>query len=262
MYERAAGDDKPNSLLHVGGQYTFWTGAAGYLASHHGGAPVFLAGLHGKFRLRLPGEPWAVCRAAILPPGVSHELDFAGEPFAALYIEPNLGGLDVLVPLLRQAEEAGGAFIGTSDEIPLLRSFHEDLSSERWAEEALSDLLMFAGRNAGTGALDSRLVTIIDFLHEHFDDLTPIEDLARGIGLSSSRFQHLFTQKAGIPFRRYRAWNRLRMAWREIAKGATVTVAAQASGFFDSAHFAHEYRRTFGKACFSRHRPIVRTTGP
>jgi methylphosphotriester-DNA--protein-cysteine methyltransferase len=45
------------------------------------------------------------------------------------------------------------------------------------------------------------------------------------------RFQHLFTQEVGVPFRRYRAWNRMRMAISEIVKGSNFTTAAHAAGF-------------------------------
>jgi AraC-like DNA-binding protein len=64
--------------------------------------------------------------------------------------------------------------------------------------------------------------------------------------LSPSRFQHLFSQQIGVPFRRYRGWNRMRQAIREIIRGHSFTTAAHATGFTDSAHFSHEYRKIFG----------------
>ena len=49
-----------------------------------------------------------------------------------------------------------------------------------------------------------------------------------------------------MPFRRYRAWQRLRAAIREVAGGSSLTAAAHAAGFADQAHFTRSFRRTFG----------------
>ena len=76
--------------------------------------------------------------------------------------------------------------------------------------------------------------------------LTPVARLAGEVGLSASRFQHLFTREVGVPFRRYRAWQRMRAAIAEIVRGRTFTTAAHAAGFADQAHFGHDFRRTFG----------------
>ena len=92
MNERAAlGERGPGPLLHVCDGGTFWIGTNGYLGSHQGGAAVHLVGLYGKFRIRIRGGGWLLCQAAILQPGEWRELHFGGEPFAALYIEPNIG---------------------------------------------------------------------------------------------------------------------------------------------------------------------------
>jgi AraC-like DNA-binding protein len=56
----------------------------------------------------------------------------------------------------------------------------------------------------------------------------------------------VFAEHVGVPFRRYRAWHRLRAAIREIVEGSNFTTAAHAAGFADQAHFAHDFRRTFG----------------
>jgi len=77
-------------------------------------------------------------------------------------------------------------------------------------------------------------------------ELTPVAQLASGAGLSASRFQHVFTHEVGVPFRRYRAWIRIRVAIAEIVKGSNFTAAAYTAGFVDQAHFTNDFRRTFG----------------
>jgi transcriptional regulator GlxA family with amidase domain len=72
------------------------------------------------------------------------------------------------------------------------------------------------------------------------------EQLARDVGLSTSRFQHLFQQQMGVPVRRYRWWLRFRRAVISLRTGADLTAVAHASGFADSAHLSRVFRRSFG----------------
>jgi len=50
----------------------------------------------------------------------------------------------------------------------------------------------------------------------------------------------------GVPFRRYRAWCRLRNAISEIIDGSDFTAAAHHAGYSDQAHFSRSFRQTFG----------------
>jgi AraC-like DNA-binding protein len=262
LYEGAISEDKADTLLHAGSKASFWAGSANYLDRHQGSVPVFLAGLYGKFRLRLEGQRWMSCRAAVIPPGVWHELDFGGTPFAALYAEPNHGGFSALAPLLRSASSETGALTGDSDVLSLLLSFYEDRLSAPDLEQGLGELLGFARWVAPEDVIDPRLAQVIVRLTSGLGEHQTTSELAQLVGLSSSRFQHLFTRQTGIPFRRYRAWSRLRQAWLQIAKGASITEAAHGSGFFDSAHLAHEYRRTFGAVPSNGLRRKFRVIGP
>ncbi|WP_097460434.1 AraC family transcriptional regulator [Mangrovitalea sediminis] len=74
------------------------------------------------------------------------------------------------------------------------------------------------------------------------------EDLARSVGLSSSRFTHLFSQQTGLSPSRYRIWQQLLNAVRILAQGASVTEAAHGSGFADLAHMSRRFHSTFGVA--------------
>src|ERR1700732_4223352 len=91
-----------------------------------------------------------------------------------------------------------------------------------------------------------RLSFTVDITEGHNDHLVPVREVAGSVGHSASRFQHLFSQQIGVPFRRYRGWRRLRVAILEISNGSNFTTAAHAAGFSDQAHFAHVFRRTFG----------------
>jgi AraC-like DNA-binding protein len=51
-----------------------------------------------------------------------------------------------------------------------------------------------------------------------------------------SRLQHLFRDQVGVPIRRYLLWHRYLTAMSLLADGASVTRAAHAADFADSAH--------------------------
>jgi len=247
LYDRAAAGGNPfDALWDISGGRTFFTGPLYYNASHQHGAPVFLAGIYGKFRLKLRGGDWLSCRTAVIPAGVLHELDVGGDPLTVFYIEPTIAGVEALMPLTRNTREVNGALVGSGGEIAFMRDLYEDRYNPNWTAQPLVDLLDFSKRRAKAELIDPRVSRIVEFLFEQGDDLTSVTTLAAQVGLSHSRFQHLFTQQIGVPFRRYRGWNRMRQAIREIIKGNNFTLAAHATGFSDSAHFSHEFRKTFG----------------
>ncbi|MDD1621677.1 MAG: AraC family transcriptional regulator [Methylococcaceae bacterium] len=245
LYERAAANQF-DALWDISGGRTFVTSPSYYHASHQHGAPVFLAGLYGNFRLKLHGGDWLSCRTAVIPAGVLHELDLGGDPLAVFYIEPTIAGAEALKPLIRNSRELNGALVGTGGEVAFMRDLYEDRYNPHWTAEPLDDLMGFSIRRASAEPIDPRISQVVKYLFEHGDDLTSVTTLAALVGLSSSRFQHLFTQQIGVPFRRYRGWNRMRQGIREIIKGHNFTTAAHATGFTDSTHFSHDFRKIFG----------------
>lgn len=80
-------------------------------------------------------------------------------------------------------------------------------------------------------------------------------ELAARVGLSASRFTHLFTAQVGIPLRRYVLWSRLRVAITLVQGGDDLTGAAHGAGFADSAHLTRTTREMFGlpPSVLSRH---------
>lgn len=235
---------------------TFFAGTLDYNAPHQHGAPVYLAGLFGSFGLRLPQTSWLTCRTAMIPAGLVHELDVGGQPIAVLYLETEEGS--AFSSLVGDYHEIGGAVVGTTGDATLFRPLFEDPGSLAWIDEGLRDLLRFAkGKSARMGRLrpaDRRLRYALEPLLEVRSSgcallegsASSVATLAARAGLSPSRFQHLFTAQMGVPFRRYRSWVRMRRAIGEIVVGANFTGAAHTAGYADQAHFAHDFRRTFG----------------
>jgi len=248
LYERAGKSQDPTSmrpLWHLDGARTCFVGPLTYNAPHQHGAPVFLAGIYNAFGLKIGAGPWRSCRTAVIPAGVVHELDIGGNPIGVLYIEPTLEGATTLAALTSSTEEVDGALIGAGGESSVMRELWENAGSVDFAGAALDDLLGFATKRARR-RMDTRIVHALAALEAATEDAASVSRACALAGLSPSRFQHLFTQEVGVPYRRYRAWTRMRAAIAAVADGSSFTHAAHAAGFFDQAHFGHDFRRTFG----------------
>jgi AraC-like DNA-binding protein len=246
LNERAAlKSEAPTALWHLDEGRALFAGPLQRNALHRHSVPVYLAGLSGTFRLRIGGAEWLSCRTEVVPCGVPYEFDMSGEPLAVVYLEPNVGGADALAPLVGNAREVRRALIGRTGEVALLRRLYEDRGSRAEIGPTLKELTDFSSRKA-LRHMDQRVARAVERLQQSDCSATPVSAFADLVGLSASRFQHLFSEHVGVPFRRYRAWHRLRAAIREVANGSSYTSAAHAAGFADQAHFAHEFRRTFG----------------
>src|SRR5260370_23294208 len=110
----------------------------------------------------------------------------------------------------------------------------------------LDDLVDFVRAGNGPPLLDPRVARVIGWLGRNPADLTPLTQLVRPDGLSVSRFLHLFSDEIGVPFRRFRIWNRLRAASSMALRRDNLTDAAISAGFSDSAHFSRLHHETFG----------------
>lgn len=236
----------PDAVLCVGAGKTLYIGSLDEVGWHLHGAPVFIAGMNGSFRLRLPAGDWTACRSAVIPAGVRHALDLGGDPLAVFYPEPDVAGLDALARLGHGWDARQGILVGNRPVLGAFRELYDDATSVAWSGEAIDDLLAFALRPVGKPPLDPRLRNVVRFLDENPDDLTAAGRIASSQGLSGSRFLHLFSEQVGVPFRRYRIWNRVRAAMKIALRGSSFTEAAAAAGFSDSAHFARCFRDTFG----------------
>lgn len=114
--------------------------------------------------------------------------------------------------------------------------------------------LLAAGRDAAEALApgvqaplpDPRVQRIIDHAASHLDEPLSLASASAGVHLSPSRLRHLFVEQTGLAFKTYLLWLRLVRAMTVYAEGRSLTEAAHAAGFSDSAHFSRIFKRTFG----------------
>jgi AraC-like DNA-binding protein len=245
LNERAAKQrPRREALWHVDSGWAVFAGPLDHNAPHAHSTAVYLAGLYGSFRLRISGGGWQTCRSAVVRAGVPYEFDIGGDPLGVIYLEPDVAGADALASLVSGGEAVDGVLIGASDPSPL-REYFERRPDAIDMRGDMQEVVAF-GRRCARHTMDARIAHAVSAMQDDADEELSVAVAAVAAGLSPSRFQHLFTREVGVPFRRYRRWQRLRTAIRVAAGGSTLTTAAHAAGFADQAHFTRAFRLTFG----------------
>ncbi|HWR77858.1 MAG TPA: AraC family transcriptional regulator [Thiobacillus sp.] len=201
-------------------------------------------GLDGPFALRAnEGEPWRSYTAALIPSGALHQTDARPTRFAMIYFAP-------ASPFMRAAQGLASNDEGISPisksaaktAIAVLRTAQDQPAAIRRAIESL-----FHERgNVQRDPVDPRITLALDILAGHPETGPALPELAQRVGLSASRFRHLFRDAMGSSFSAYRLWNRTVLACRLLAIRPDLTWAAHKAGFADSAHFSRAFHRTFG----------------
>jgi AraC-like DNA-binding protein len=128
---------------------------------------------------------------------------------------------------------------------PLREALDAPLSHEAMLDVARAAVAELVG---GTAPIlpDPRVQRVID--HAAANPELSLDAAAAGAGvfLSPDRLRHLFVEQTGLAFKTYMLWQRLMRALQVYAEGQTLTEAAHAAGFSDSAHFSRVFRRFFG----------------
>jgi AraC-like DNA-binding protein len=238
------------------GRIVFWPGgsiwigrAEGAMDFHaHHALQVTLALPGSSVRFREPGSDWRTYETALVPSNLPHAMDAAGQEVALIFAEPeSLDGRAIhlryhgagVSSLAIQALAAEAAQLAAA-----YRRREADAALVDLARRAIFTLAGTAPRPAA--ALDARILRAIELVRERLDQTISLREVADAVRLSPDRFRHLFIEQTGVRFRPYVLWQRMERAVAEYAAGATLTDAAYAGGFADSAHFSRTFRRMFG----------------
>lgn len=227
---------------------TLYLGPLFSLSPHRNAVPVLCASLGGTFRVAIDpkkGESgYCGCRVALIPANtIIHLLGNSG-PMAFLYVDGQSDDYRCLQAKVERYEgKVGLRLAGEERYLAALRRLQAGAAWEEAREEIASTLGLTTPVHR-----DQRIAEIIRQMHRAPDGSAELAALARSVGLSSSRFLHLFKEATGVPFRRYRLWARMGIAVRGLAAGNSLTEAALKAGFSSSAHFSAAFREMFGMA--------------
>jgi AraC-like DNA-binding protein len=192
-------------------------------------------------------------RAVVLPAGVPHEVcPHPDDPGPATVV------LDLLEPdspagraLAARLERQGGnrAALATwaaaaGPALPLIRRPDpDDPAGHRMISAALTALTETVPLPPARHPAVRQAVALIP---GRLADGVRLADLAATVGISPSRLGHLFAVELGLSYSAYVRWARLQKVVEALRSGDTLTGAAHAAGFTDSAHMTRMCRRVFG----------------
>lgn len=235
-------------------QYFPWEGGAIFLGTagvlpvhaHQSIQICFL--FDGHIRLRTDREPWVDYDLAIVPSQQTHGMDGAKVHYGAtIFVEPETREGRVLT------ERYLGNGIANVDR----QSFETALFDLRTAalaqrgregivEVAQGVVRALTERLEPAVTSDERILRAVTYVNAHLAAPLTLKQVAGIAFLSPSRFRHLFAEQTGMGLRQYILWRRFVSVWQYRMGGMSLSEAAHAAGFADSAHLARTSRRMIG----------------
>ena len=190
--------------------------------------------------------PWTRSGAIVVAPDVPHQFDTMGADLGVMLVDP---------------ESREGRWLRRSFPETITAVAAERLEPFRTALRAIREstggavetarLIHAAVRGLCVGpaphhALDERIVSALGTIRKMDTARISLDEVAKTVFLSPSRFQHLFSEEVGLPFRRYLLWRRLTRAMLAVGRGSTLSAAAHNTGFSDSAHLTRTCYQMLG----------------
>jgi AraC-like DNA-binding protein len=224
-------------------------GTAGAIPAHAHQAIQICFLFEGRVRLRTNNEePWIDYGLAIVPSRQRHAMDGARVHFGAtIFVEPETREGRVL------AERYVRHGIAEVDRTPVEESMRALLAAARErrgraaiVERARRIVQALTQHTEPSVASDERIVRAVRYVNDHLSAPLTLKQVAGVAYLSPSRFRHLFAEQTGMGLRQYVLWRRFVSVWEHRMNGASLSTAAHAAGFADSAHLTRTSRRMFG----------------
>jgi AraC-like DNA-binding protein len=206
-------------------------------------------GYAGPVSLRGGDEgAWTQYPLAVIPSRQPHSLDATSSTYnVVLFVEPETRAGKALT---EQYLDGG---IATVDDARVAQAAADVF--EVWLRRTSDGAVIAAAQrviDALTGGAEPSVVTdvritrAVAFINANLDGTITLDAVAADVFLSPSRFRHLFVEQTGMGLRPYVLWRRFLRAWELLTAGESVSTAAHAAGFADSAHFARTSRQMFG----------------
>ena len=236
----------PCAVLVSWGARAVYVGPGFQLPAHRNAVAVLALALSNPMRVainpRQPGLGFRSCHSVLIEPMQRHLIETSADEHAFIYLDALSDDLAMLRAKCRQPGDILSFDLENEREvIDLLQEVPRNPLAWKAQASSLARALGFLERKN-----DPRIASVVQALLEQPRNERLAEDWAAEIGLSSSRFQHLFKACVGVSFRRFRLWARMRIALKEALSGASLTRAAMEAGLSSSAHLSAAFKGMFG----------------
>ncbi|MDI9243898.1 AraC family transcriptional regulator [Marinobacter sp. CHS3-4] len=239
-------EDGLSNLLYLWPRRTLFVGHVAGPIDFSQAAASLLVGIRAPLQVQVPGQPERMsARSLMLAPGKKLRIETSGGLVAACYLDALGQDYRLLSKRMKPLIDGVHGDLPNQQELfDLLCELHQKPASPEQAYERL-ELCLNPECLPYSGA-DPRVEQVIELIHRQIGDNVSIDALAESVNLSVSRLVELFREQVGVPVRRYRQWHRLFVTFTGVNRGESLTDAAIAAGFTDSAHFSHTFRVTLG----------------
>lgn len=246
--------DKPTAS-HYRGDFVAWSGVCGFIGAGRGPSPAphshyaiqLVIGVPTGLRVQFgrQGE-WQPCAAALVPSKATHSIDVgACEMSVVLFVEPETPqGKGLAARMQGRPEILAPAAVAQAAR-SLEQAWRVEPSYEG-VQAACMQVIQDLSGTVNREPSDARVLAAIEYVRQRVAQPVSLQEVASAAHLSPDRFRHLFVEETGMPLRTYLVWRRLLHVWTLLMEGETLSAAAHAAGFADSAHLSRTARTMFG----------------
>jgi len=201
--------------------------------------------LDGRFSIELPDGSALHEPAVVVAPDALHAFSAQGT-VALLFIEPESPAGRVILEGIVPATGAVAVSPMPAPTAGLIRRAFAARPPDRAGLRAAGRQLVASFESREATPPDPRVSRMIAWAESRLVERVDLAGAAKAAALSPSRASHLFVEHTGLAFRTWLLWRRAMQAVERYAAGDSLTDAAHAAGFSDSAHLSRTFRRLFG----------------
>jgi len=184
--------------------------------------------------------------AAAIPSRARHTIDVADcEWSGVLFVEPETPEGRALTTRMKGGIELLDSRLIAATTQKLEHAWRTE-QSRAAVESVCRELIQELTNTSSRTPSDPRVLAAIDYIRQRIETPITLPQVAKVAYLSPGRFRHLFVEETGMPLRTYVLWRRLLKVWTLLMQGQTLSEAAHAVGFADSAHLSRTSRTMFG----------------
>jgi AraC family transcriptional regulator len=235
------------------GDFVAWNGGCLLIGEGHGSiAPHAHYSIQIAFgrpeglRVQLSQGAWQSCAAVIIPSRARHSIDVTDCDWTGvLFVEPETPEGRALTTRMNGGMELlGGSLVATMTQ--KLEQAWRSAQSRSAVESVCREFVQELTNTEARTPSDPRVLAAIEYIRQRLETPITLPQVAKVAYLSPGRFRHLFVAETGMPLRTYVLWRRLLKVWTLLMQGQTLSEAAHAVGFADSAHLSRTSRTMFG----------------
>lgn len=248
--------DRRNRVMWLNNDRVFYAGLLGDVSVRTMGGWLVYVSLGAPLRIalgdaetgKMPADaPWQTTDLAVVPPYLPHRVACDQRLVSSVTVEPETVDESRLPAFMRGAP---GAVQGDEAQrmVQRVRAAHAWLRTHGHAIdlETTSFDECFFGQVLVPRRIDPRIAGVLEAIRNDPSQPTTAQDCADAVGLSFSRFLHLFKAEVGTPFRSLRTWKRARSLLHHVTRDTNLVHVALDTGYPDSTHFSHSIRHVYG----------------